>query len=149
MKKILLAIVTLLVTVSTAMAANYIEPLELKQAFEKNGTLPASPFNYDNIATSGNYTNIGTSDDNRWVTSGATSRNFDSQIYLFNITEDISNINSINISIDQIYAHINLVDISINSIYVHINLVDTSINLISLNISPKDSFLCFFDLIFS
>ncbi len=35
MKKILLAIVTLLVTVSTAMAANYIEPLELKQAFEK------------------------------------------------------------------------------------------------------------------
>ena len=35
MKNILLAILTLLVTTSTAMAANYIEPQELKQAFEK------------------------------------------------------------------------------------------------------------------
>ena len=34
MKRILLIIVALLVNVSTVMAANYIKPLELKQAFE-------------------------------------------------------------------------------------------------------------------
>lgn len=39
MKRILLIIVALLATVSTAMAANYIKPLELKQAFEKNKSM--------------------------------------------------------------------------------------------------------------
>ncbi len=38
-KRILWVIVTLLVTVSGAMAANYIEPQELKQAFEKKAPM--------------------------------------------------------------------------------------------------------------
>ena len=69
-----------------------------KQAFEKNGSIPSNPFDYRNVATSGNYTNIGLSDDNRWVTSGASNGQYDSQIYLFNITESGLDINLINIT---------------------------------------------------
>ena len=39
MKRILLIIVALLVNVSTVMAANYIKPLELKQAFENKKSM--------------------------------------------------------------------------------------------------------------
>jgi rhodanese-related sulfurtransferase len=39
MKRILLIILALLANVSTAMAANYIKPLELKQAFEEKKSM--------------------------------------------------------------------------------------------------------------
>jgi len=70
-----------------------------KTAFEKNGTIPSNPFDYKNEATSENYTNIATSDNSRWITSGANSTNqYDSQIFIFNITEDVSKIQKINIT---------------------------------------------------
>ena len=66
-------------------------------AYEKGGTLPISPSDYDNEASSGNYTNISTSDNGKWVTSGASGGQYDSQIYVFNLTESIARILALNI----------------------------------------------------
>ena len=67
------------------------------KAYEKNG-FPSSPADYDSEAVSGDYTDINSSNDTRWVTALAADGGYDSQIFTFNITEEIASVS--NFSID-------------------------------------------------
>jgi len=61
------------------------------RAYEKLG-IPLSPSDYDSEATSEEYVALNSSDDMRWITSlakGTEQFPFDSQIYIFNITDSI------------------------------------------------------------
>ena len=67
-------------------------------AYEKGDTQPLSPASYDNEASSGDYVNLGSSNNSRWITASANvSDEYDSQIYTFTINETISDITQINI----------------------------------------------------
>src|SRR6056297_2032664 len=67
-------------------------------AYEKGGSLPSSPTDYDNEAGSSDYTAIDSSNNSRWQTDLATTSNYyNSQIYNFKIDESTSTIDSINI----------------------------------------------------
>jgi len=69
-----------------------------KNAYEKLG-VPSSPDDYDSEATSADYANIVSSNNNRWITALATENGeFDTQIFKFNLSEDISQISSLNIT---------------------------------------------------
>jgi len=69
-----------------------------KNAYEKLG-IPSSPDDYDSEATSADYENIKSSNDNRWITELATADgDFDTQIYKFNLSENTSQISSLNIT---------------------------------------------------
>jgi len=68
------------------------------KAFEKGGTTPSSPSDYDNVAESADYTALSANDNSRWETSLATAEAFDSQIYDFNISETLSSISSLQIT---------------------------------------------------
>jgi len=69
-----------------------------KNAYEKKG-VPLSPDDYDSEATSSDYANIKSSNNNRWITELATADgDFDTQIYKFNLSENTSQISSLNIT---------------------------------------------------
>src|SRR6056297_3177151 len=67
-------------------------------AYEKGGSLPSSPTDYDNEAGSSDYTAIDSSNNSRWQTDLATTSNYyNSQIYNFKIDESTSTIAGIDI----------------------------------------------------
>src|SRR6056297_2240069 len=67
-------------------------------AYEKGGSLPSSPTDYDNEAGSSDYTNLESSNNSRWQTDLATTSNYyNSQIYNFKIDESTSTIAGIDI----------------------------------------------------
>ena len=69
-----------------------------KNAYENLG-ISSSPDDYDSEATSADYRNIKSSNDNRWITALATEDGeFDTQIFKFNLSENTSQISSLNIS---------------------------------------------------
>ncbi len=68
------------------------------KAYEKNLT-PSSPTDYDSEAGSSDYTAIDSDDASYWETSLANGNNeYDSQIYHFNISENISDITVLNVT---------------------------------------------------
>ncbi len=69
-----------------------------KSAYENLG-IPNSPSDYDSAATSGDYSNLAASDNSRWNTTLATSDGeYDSQIFIFNISETIASITGLKIT---------------------------------------------------
>src|SRR6056297_1150209 len=67
-------------------------------AYEKGGSLPSSPTDYDNEAGSSDYTNLESSNNSRWQTDLATTTDYyNSQIYNFTIDEATSTLSSIDI----------------------------------------------------
>src|SRR6056297_2440084 len=67
-------------------------------AYEKGGSLPSSPTDYDNEAGSSDYTAIDSSNNSRWQTDLATTSDYyNSQIYNFKIDESTSTLSSIDI----------------------------------------------------
>src|SRR6056297_1688593 len=83
----------------TSLNTDYIKiKTRNNSAYEKGGSLPSSPTDYNNEANSADYENISYSDNSRWQTDLATTSDYyNSQIYNFKITEPTSTIASINI----------------------------------------------------
>ncbi len=63
-------------------------------AYEKGGSQPSSPIDYTSIAESADYTSISSMNDSRWTTSlSLRDSTYDSQIFSFQISESVSDIN--------------------------------------------------------
>jgi len=103
------------------------------KAYEKGNATPSNPWEYDSEATIAQYQAINNSDDSWWQTSLADmDGEYNSQIYHFNISEDLNNIGKINVKWEG-HSDNNVIDYDLsafvwnntNSSWIQINTIST------------------------